>query len=82
MGLLDCFDYIVVEPFMPHGAFITLDIGILLRIAWLNVLDDVVAFARPFQKFAGNIFRAIIDPYACWLEQVVDFHLEVSRTGG
>ena len=33
LGLVDAFDDVLIEPFMPDGAVIALDIGILLRRA-------------------------------------------------
>lgn len=48
--LLDCFDDILIEPFMPNGTIIAFDISILLRLARLDMLDRDVAALGPFQK--------------------------------
>ena len=39
LRLLDCFDDILIEPFMPNGSIIAFDISILLRLARLDMLD-------------------------------------------
>jgi hypothetical protein len=36
---LDCFDDVLVEPFIPNSSVIALDIGILLRLARLDILE-------------------------------------------
>ena len=43
LGLLDCFDDVLVEPFVPNCAVVALDIGVLLGLAGLDVLDRVVS---------------------------------------
>ena len=67
LRLLDCFDDILIEPFMPNGSIIAFDISILLRLARLDMLDRDVAALGPFQKLATDVFRAVVDPNACRL---------------
>ena len=62
LGLLDGFDDVLVEPLMPNGAVVTLDVGVLLRLAGLNVLDGDLPLLGPFQQLAADVFRAV----ACW----------------
>ena len=38
LGLLDTVDDILVKPFMPDRAVVALDVGVLLRLARLDVL--------------------------------------------
>ncbi len=37
--LLDGFDDVLVEPFIPDGSVVSLDVGVLLGLAGLDVLD-------------------------------------------
>ena len=60
--LLNVFDDVLVKPFMAHRSIVTFDIGILLRLAGLNMLNADLTFFRPRQQFAADIFRAIVDP--------------------
>ena len=46
---------------MPYRAVVALDIGILLRLAWLDMGDGDVSLLGPRQKRAADIFRAVID---------------------
>jgi len=60
--LLDGFDDVLVEPFMPDRAVVTLDVGVLLWLAGLDWLDGYAAFLGPDQQLATDVFRAVIDP--------------------
>ena len=60
--LLDGFDDVLIEPFMPNSSIVAFDVSILLRLARLDMLDRDVALLRPFQKLATNVFRAVVDP--------------------
>ena len=63
LGLLDGFDDVLVEPFVPVGAVVTHDIGVLLRLSGLDMLDDNPMFLSPNQQLAADVFRAVVDPY-------------------
>ena len=60
--LLDGFDDVLVEPFMPDGVVAALDIGVLLRLAGLDVLDGDALFLVPAQQLATDVFGVV----ACW----------------
>ena len=62
LSLLDAFDDVLVEPFMPYGAIVALDSGVLLRLAGLDVLDGNPMFLSPFHQLFTDVFRAV----ACW----------------
>jgi hypothetical protein len=62
LGLLDAFDDVLVEPFMPDGAVVALDVGVLLRLSGLDVLDGDAPFFSPDQQFATGE----LGPKACW----------------
>ena len=57
---------------MPNGSIIAFDISILLRLARLDMLDRDVAALGPFQKLVTDVFRAVVDPNACWLAAPFD----------
>ena len=48
---------------MPDSAVIALDIGVLLRLAGLDVQDGDPLFLSPFQQSFTDVFGAIINPY-------------------
>jgi len=68
----DGFDDVLVEPFMPNSPIVTFDVSILLRLARLDMLDRDVAFLRPFQELATDVFQPIINPNAFWSSPPLD----------
>ena len=71
LGLLDAFDDVLVEPLLPDSAVVTLDIGVLLRLAGLDMLDGYSQFLGPDQKLATDVFWAVINPSG-WLAAPLD----------
>ena len=61
LGLIDGFDDVLVQPFMPDGAVVALDIGVLLGLSGLDVLYDDATFLGPDQQLATDVFGAIVD---------------------
>jgi len=59
---LDVFNDVLVQPFMPDRAIITLDASVLLRFSGLDVLDGNALFISLFQQLTTDILRPIIDP--------------------
>jgi len=49
-------------PFVANRAVVTLDIGVLLRLPGLDVLDVNAHPFRPCHEFAADVFQAIINP--------------------
>ncbi len=72
LGLLDAFDDVLVEPLLPDSAVITLDLGVLLRLAGLDMLDGDAQFLSPDQKLATDVFWAVINPNGAWLAAQFD----------
>ena len=62
--LLDAFDNVLIQPFMPNRPIVAFNVSILLRLARLDMLDCDVAFFSPFQELATDVFRSIINPNA------------------
>ena len=75
--LLDGFDDVLVEPFVPDGAVVSLDVGVLLRLAWLDVLDRNPMFFSPFSQGFADVFGAIVDPDRARLAPPFDDAVEV-----
>ena len=50
LGLLDVFNDVLVQPFVPDGAVAAFDVGVLLRLSGLNVLDGNPLFLCPFRQ--------------------------------
>jgi hypothetical protein len=65
--LLDAFDDVLVEPFMPNRSVVALDVGVLLWLAGLDVLDSNSLFLSPYQQFATDVFWAVVEPYGAGL---------------
>ena len=53
LGLLDAFDDVLVEPFVPNGSVVRLDVGVLLGLSGLNVLDGNPHVFQPI----SSVFR-------------------------
>jgi len=62
--LLDRVEDELAEPFLADGPVIALDIGILLRLAGLDVEDADPALCRPGLQRGADIFGAVVDAYA------------------
>ena len=62
LGLLDGFNDVLVEPFVANRAVVSLDVGVLLRLAGLDVLDRDAPFLGPDQQLPTDVFRAVVDP--------------------
>jgi hypothetical protein len=77
-SLLDGFDDVLVEPFMPHGAVVALDVGVLLRLAWLDVLDGNPMFLGPFHQLFTDVFRAVVHPDGAGLAPPFDDPVEAA----
>ena len=69
---LDAFDDVLIQPFMPDGAVVALDIGVLLGLSGLDVLDGNPMFRRPFHQLFADVFRAVVDPNGAWLAAPFD----------
>ncbi len=72
LGFLDRFDDVLVKPFVSDGAVVTLDIGVLLRLSWLDMLDDNPVFLSPNQQLTTDVFRAVVDPYGAGLAAPIE----------
>ena len=57
---------------MPDCAVVALNVGVLLRLSGLDVLDGNALFLSPFQQLATDIFRAIINPNYSWFSTPLD----------
>ncbi len=49
---LDAFDDVLIEPLMPVRAVVALDLGVLLGLAGLDVLDDNPMLLNPFHQLS------------------------------
>ena len=60
LRLLDVFNDVLAQPFVPDCAVVALNVNVLLRLSGLDVLDANALLLSPFQQLATDIFRAII----------------------
>ena len=70
--LLDGFDDILIEPFVPDPKGVALDVCVLVRLTGLDVLDRDAQFLIPDQQLATDVFRAVVDPYRARLAPPFD----------
>jgi hypothetical protein len=54
---------VLIKPFVPDGAIVALDIGILLGLSRLDVPDRNSQRFNPFHQLAADVFGAVVDPY-------------------
>jgi hypothetical protein len=59
LGLLYVFNDVLVQPCLPDCAVLALNVGVLLRLSGLDVLDGNTLFVSPFLQLATDIFGAI-----------------------
>jgi hypothetical protein len=51
-----------------HGSVCrAMDVGVLLGLTGLDVLDRDAPFLSPYQQLATDVFRAVVDPYGAGL---------------
>ena len=60
LRLLNSFEDVLVQPFTANGAIVTLDIGVLLRLARLDVLKSNTVFLSPRHQCPADIFGAVV----------------------
>jgi hypothetical protein len=57
----------VVQPLISECAVVALDVGALLMLAELDMLDSNPMFLSPFHQLFADVFGAIVDPYGARL---------------
>ena len=63
LRLLDGFKGVLAQPFAANSAVVTLNIGVLLGLARLGLIQSHVAFFGPFHQLSTDIFGSIINTY-------------------
>ena len=76
--LLDAFDNVLIQPFMPNRSVIALNIRIVLRLSRLDMLDRDVVLFSPLQQLAANVLRSVINPNAFWSTPPLDDPVQAS----
>ena len=82
LNLLDCCKHVLIQPFMPDRSVVTFDIGVLLRLSGLDMLQGDTSVFGPLRQAAADIFRAIIDPDRVWFPSPPDNPVERSNDAG
>lgn len=54
------------------NAVVALDVGVLLGLAGLDMLDGDLPLLGPFHQLAADVFRAVVDPNGAWLAAPFD----------
>jgi hypothetical protein len=52
---------------MPNCAVAAFDVGVLLRLAGLDMLDGNPLLFSPFHQFFADVFRVVVHPNGAWL---------------
>jgi len=60
LRLLYAFDDVLIQPFVPDSAVVTLDAGVLLRLSGLDVKDGNPLFLSPFHQLSADVFRPVV----------------------
>lgn len=62
MNLLDIVEQVAGKPSVANGPVVALDVGVLLRIFWLDVKQcNALLFGRRLQRPA-DVLRAVVTP--------------------
>jgi len=60
LGLLDAVDDVLVQPFVPDGAVVALNVSVLLRLTRLDMGQDDALFLSPLQQRMTDLFGAVV----------------------
>lgn len=63
----DGFEQVMPEPVVAHRAVVTFDIGVLLRIARLDMFQADAVLFDPEYKLAADVLRPVIAANRLWL---------------
>ena len=58
---LDGCERVLIEPLVPDSSVMALDIGVLLQLARLDVLDGDAACLGPLDQTIADVFRAVVN---------------------
>ena len=72
LHLLNRFEDVLAQPFAADGAIVTLDIGVLLGLAWLDVFKPNAVFLSPRHQGPADIFWAVVDTYGLGFSAPLD----------
>jgi hypothetical protein len=80
--LLDTFDDILIQQFLPNRAVAALDVGILLGLSWLDMLDGHAMFLSQDQQLATDLFLAVVDTSGLPRHSMIRSRLGMTRLAG
>ena len=64
LRLFDCFDDVLIKPFVAYSSIVAFDVSILLPLARLDMPDSDAVLFCPFSEFATDVFGTIVERYA------------------
>lgn len=66
----------MVQPVITHRAVKSLDVGILLWVAWLDIPQRNPLLLCPALEFFADVFRAIVTADSGWFAPPLDYLLQ------
>ena len=66
LNVLQCVEQVLSQPVVTHRAVVTLNVGILLRIARLNKYQLNALVLCPHSKLVADVLRTIITSNRAW----------------
>lgn len=71
-GLLNSAEVMQIQPLVSGCAIESFDIGVLSRLARLEVEQGDLLLLSPITKYLRDLFRTVVTPYGCWLSSPLD----------
>jgi len=76
LDLGDRLEQVVTEPVVAYGSVESLDVGVLLRLSRLDVIEPNAVLLCPFGQRLADMFRSIVAADRRWLASPFDHLFE------
>src|SRR3990167_7171292 len=65
-------EQIMPQPVVTHRAVVAFDVGVLLWISWLDILQANAVLFRPEHKLAADVLWAVVTTDGLWFTAPLD----------
>ena len=72
LHFFDGVEEVLIEPVVSHGTIEAFDVGVLLRLSRLDVIDLNLLLGSPAQKRVADVLGAIVTANHRWLATPLD----------